>query len=137
MTEKGGFMDIGVLKQDYQVWVQFMDAEILIRYVGIEELRQILKQATRKSWDRKHQPIEEFDPIEGNRLLGRPAVRDWKGITMEGKEFPYGTENCDFLMTKWGEFSKFINDTCTDLQSLMDAEKEAKTKNSSLTSGQE
>ncbi|MBI4822669.1 MAG: hypothetical protein HY805_00335 [Nitrospirae bacterium] len=130
-------MEISGLKDDYHVWVSFMDAEVFMRYVSIDELRQILKKATKTSWDRKHQKADELDPVEANRLLGRACVRDWKGITMEGKEYPYSPENCDFLMSKWMEFSRFVNETCTDLQALQDAEKERKTKNSLLTSGQD
>jgi len=129
-------MDIGLLKRDdFQVWVPFMDAEVLIRYVSLDELREINKKATRVSWDRKHQKTEELDTVEANRLLGRAAVRGWKGITMNGEEFPYSEENCDFLMTRWLEFARFVNEVCIDIQALMDAEKERKAKNSLLTSG--
>ena len=132
-------MEIGALKQkDFQIWVPCMDdAEVLIRYIGIEELRGIMKATSRRDWDRKHQPIEAVDTAAANRLLGRAAVRGWTGITMDGDDYPYTPENCDFLMSKWLEFSRFVNDICIDLQSLMEAEREAKTKNSSLTSGQD
>jgi hypothetical protein len=131
-------MDIGALRQDdYQVWVPFQDAEVLVRYVSLDGLRNIAKKATRITWDRRHRKVEELDPGESNRLLGREAVRGWKGITMEGEEYPYTPENCDFLMQRWAEFSRFVNDVCVDLQGLMDAEREEKVKNSALTSGQD
>lgn len=131
-------MDIGALRQDdFQVWVPFMDAEVLIRYLSLEELQAISKKATRASWDRRHQKTETLDTIEANKLLGRAAVRGWKGITMNNVEFPHTEENCDFLMTRWFEFSKFVNNVSIDLQALMDAEREQKVKNSVLTSGQD
>jgi hypothetical protein len=130
-------MEIGALKQDdFQAWIPFQDAEVLIRYVDIEELRRLNKQATKTAWDRRHQKTEELDALEANRLLGRASVRGWKNITMDGEEYPYTPDNCDFLMQKWFEFSRFINEVCTDLQAMMDAEKEAARKNSLLTSGQ-
>lgn len=131
-------MDISALKQDdFQVSVPFMDAEVIVRYVSIDELRKINKQATKTTWDRRHQKTDELDSLEANRLLGRACVKGWTNITMEGNPFSYSHENCDFLMEKWFEFSKFINDICTDLQALIAAEKEQKIKNSLLTSGQD
>jgi hypothetical protein len=129
-------MDISALKHDdYQVWVTFLDAKILIRYVSRSELFAIAKQSTKRSWDRRHQPIEEVDYDESNRSVGRAAVRGWENITMEGKDFPYTPENCDFLMTRWGEFSRFVNEACIDLQGLVAEERMQKEKNSSVTSG--
>jgi hypothetical protein len=131
-------MDIGALKRDdFEVWVRFADdAEVLIRYLSPEDLREIAKKATRISWDRKHRKVDEVDVMESNRLLGRTAVRNWKGITMEGKEFAYTPGNCDFLMQRWHEFSKFVGDACVDLQTLMEEERQQMEKNSSPTSGQ-
>ena len=130
-------MEIGALKQDdFQAWIPFQDAEVLIRYVDIEELRRLNKQATKTAWDRRHQKTEELDALEANRLLGRASVRGWKNITMDGEEYPYTPENCDFLMQKWFEFSRFVNEVCTDFQAMMEAEREVKRKNSLLTSGQ-
>jgi hypothetical protein len=124
-------MEIGALKRDdFQVWVFFEDAEVLVRYVSLEELREISKKSTKVSWDRRSRKTEEPDSMEANRLLGRAAVRGWKGITMEGEEYPYNEENCDFLMTRWTEFIKFVNDVCVDLQALVEHEKEERKKNS-------
>jgi phage pi2 protein 07 len=124
-------MEIGALKRDdFQVWVLFEDAEVLVRYVSLEELREISKKSTKVSWDRRSRKTEETDSMEANRLLGRAAVRGWKDITMGGEEYPYNEENCDFLMTRWTEFIKFVNDVCVDLQALVEHEKEERKKNS-------
>ena len=124
-------MEIGILKiKDYKLWLKFLDAEVLMRYVNIEELRDIYKRASKTSWDRRHQKTEELDAAEANIQLGRAAVKDWNNITLDGEEFPYTPDNCDFLMSKWGEFSKFVNDSCSDIQALAEAEKESKIKNS-------
>jgi len=132
-------MDISALKKDdYQVWVPFMgDAEVLIQYVSLDSLRRLMTKAmmTKILWDGKPRKNSEVDAVEANRMLGRAAVRGWKNITMENEDYPYSPENCDFLMSHWLEFSRFVNDICIDLQALMEAEKEQKIKNSSLTSG--
>ncbi len=131
-------MEIGALKRDdFEVWVRFMDAEVLVRYVSLEELQRIGKKATRREWDGKHRPLETMDALEANRLLGRAAVRGWKGLTVDGAEFPFSPENRDLLMTRWSDFAKFVGDACTDLQALAGEERRRLEKNSVLTSGQE
>jgi hypothetical protein len=130
-------VEIGELQERFEVWVPFQeDAAVLIKYVPLEELRTINKKVTSRGWDRKHRPEETTDTAEANRLLGRAAVKDWKGFTMKGAEYPYSPEHCDFLMTNWLEFSKFVNDVSIDLRALQEAEAEARAKNSGPTSGQ-
>jgi len=125
-------MEIGVLgKDDLLISVPLAeDAEITLRYVSREELREITKKATKITWNRKHEPKEEFDPVQADLLLGRAAVRGWKGLTMEGEEFPYSPENCDLLMRKWTEFARFVSETCMDLQRLQEEEKKRRLGNS-------
>ena len=131
-------MDISALqKDDYEVWVPFLDGKVLIRYLSREELLTLNKQATRTAWDKGHQPQKEHDPVRADILLARKAVKGWEGFIMNGQDYPYTPENCDFLMTKWVDFARFVNEACTDLQALMDAEKAESEKNSSGTSGQE
>jgi hypothetical protein len=55
---------------------------------------------------------------------------------MEGEEYPYTEENCDFLMARWYEFARFVNDACVDLRALQEEERRRAEKNSGLTSGQ-
>jgi hypothetical protein len=131
-------MEIGGLqREDFQVWVPFGDdAEVLIQYVPREVLQQIRRKATRITWDRKHQKEEQFDPIKADELLGRNAVKDWKGLTMNGEPYPYSPENCDFLMRKWVEFARFVNEVCVDLEALVEEERRQKVKNSVTSSGQ-
>jgi hypothetical protein len=130
-------MEISALqKDDFEVWVPFLDGRVLIRYVSREELVSLNKQATETTWDRKHQLHKENNPVRADILLGRIAVKGWEGFTMNGAPYPYTPENCDFLMTKWVDFARFVNETCIDLQALMDAEKAEAEKNSSATSGQ-
>lgn len=129
-------MDIAALNQeDFQVWVPFMDAEVLLRYVPLEEVQRIHRKAVRRSWDGKHRLVENLDALEANRLLGRAAVRGWRGITLEGRDYPYSEEHCDFLMGRWLEFAKFVGDVCLDLQALQQEERRRREGNSGLTSG--
>jgi hypothetical protein len=127
-------MDISALKnEDFEVWMPFMDAEVALRYLDIEELRKVQKQATKISWDRKGAKEEDLDSSELSRLLGRAAVRGWRGITMEGQPYAYTPEHCDFLMSRWLEFATFVADAALDLGKLVEAQERGKEKNSVLT----
>ncbi len=133
-------MEIGGLKkQDFEVWVPFGEegdpARVLVRFVSRAELQDIRRKATVTSWNRQHQKEEQFDGLKADVLLGRAAVRGWEGFTMEGADYPYSPENCDEIMKGWGEFARFVNNVCVDLQALHDEEAKQKAKNSSGTSG--
>ncbi len=130
-------MDIGVLiEETFQAWVPFdEDAEVLFEYVPRDELQQLSKKATRISFS-KHQRVEEMDAALADKLLGRLAVKDWrprpgkKGFTIKGAPFPYSPERCDLLMSKWQAFARFVNETCVDIELLMEGERVQIEKNS-------
>lgn len=131
-------MELGKLQQnDFEAWVPFGDdAEVLIRYVSRDELKAIARKSKKISF-LNHQKTEEFDDLKADISLGRAAVKDWKGFTMNGEPLPCTPENIDLLMTKWNAFAKFVNETCIDFEMLMQQEKDKTVKNSLLTSGQE
>ena len=130
-------MDIGVLTEEtFQAWVPFdEDTEVLFEHVPRDELQQLSKKATRISFS-KHQRVEEMDATLADKLLGRRAVKGWrprpgkKGFTNKHDPFPYSPENCDLLMTKWQVFARFVNETCVDLELLMEGERVQIEKNS-------
>lgn len=124
-------MDITCLLRDrFEVWVPFLDGRVLVRYVSREELLRLDKEATELTWDRAGRIGRDRDPIRADILLGRAAVRGWEGFTADGLPYPYTEENCDFLMGRWVEFARFVNETCVDLQVLVDAGKGEAEKNS-------
>ena len=125
-------MDISKLTNNdpVQVWVPFgEDTEVLIQYVSREELRAIYRKSKETAFV-KHQKVETVNDGKADILLGRAAVKGWRprpgksGFTAKGEEFPYTPENCDLLMTRWTDFALFVNDICTDLNALTDADKE-------------
>ncbi len=137
-------MEIGVLTKSnpLQAWVPFGDdCEILIEYVPRSDLQVIYRKATKTIY-KNHQKTEEYDQTEGDKLLSRRAVKDWrasqggKGFVNDGQPFPFTPENVEILMTKWNEFARFVNDACCSLETLVQQGKEAVEKNSSITSGQ-
>ena len=136
-------MDISGLKQEtLTAWIPFDDdTEVLIAYVSREDLREIGKAATVTRFV-KHHKSDTFDQAEADRLLGRKAVRDWRflpgrpGFTDQGAPFPYSAENCDLLMSRFNEFSNFVNAACIDFSRFIEEERETDEKNSSATSGQ-
>lgn len=112
-------------------------ATVSIRYVSTETLRKIAKKATRRTWQ-DHKAVEELDADEANRLLGRAAVAGWSGFpTYHGEPLEYSPEVCDRLINKWGAFSRFVNDSCTDYQTLVDAQRDDSKKNSAPMSSSE
>jgi hypothetical protein len=131
-------MDIGTLTDEsFVADVEFMDGvTVRMKYVPRDRMAELVRKATAVRYDRKtHRREEEFDPVEGNVLLGEAAVVGWSGLEKDGKPFPFTTENRDLLMRKWGEFSRFVNDVCVDLEALTAAAREESRGNCSRTSG--
>jgi hypothetical protein len=131
-------MDLDALLDgtDLIATVPFGDAgaTVSIRYVSQETLRKIARKATKRTF-KDHKAIEELDADEANILLGRAAVAGWSGFPLyHGESLPYSPEACDRLINKWGEFSRFVNDVCTDYARLVDAAREDTKKNSANTS---
>ncbi len=133
-------MDIEALRdKDIEVWVPFNDASILMRYVGLDELREIRQSATVRRWprgevegQRQAEPEAALDLAEEGRLFGRAAVRGWKGLTLKGEEFPFSPDNCDLLISRWSEFARFVGEVSLDLKRL-EHERMEKSKKKSLT----
>lgn len=130
-------MNISILKKDtIQAWFPFGDdAEVLIQYVPREELQKMRNKARKISFQ-NHQKVEIFDSTEADKILGNIAVKDWNGFTSGGQPFPCTPENIGLLMTKWNEFSLFVNESCVSLEGFIQKEKEETEKNSLSTSGQ-
>ena len=128
-------MEIGALtkSEPLQAWLPYdEDTEILIQYVPRDVLQGIYKKAMQNV----------YKPELADRLLSERAVKDWrksengKGFTLDGQPYPFSAENAAFLMTRWNEFSRFVNDACINLDLLVRQEKATVAKNSSNTSGQ-
>ena len=121
---------------DFAVWVEYNDdVSVLIKHVPRESLAGILKQATRTTWDKHHQPENSVDNIKYGELVGDAAIVDWTGLVDGDQPFPCTQENKKLLMRKWTNFAKFVSDLSSDLDRLMESEKESARKNSSTTSG--
>ncbi len=121
-------MDVSALDDEgLEVWVTFLDAEVLMRYVGLDEVRRIRQHATLRRWpysevegQRQGKPETCMDLAEASRLLGRAAVRGWKGLTLKDEDFPYSAENADLLMARWGEFARMVGEVSLDLMKFME-----------------
>ncbi len=123
-------MELGNLGAELEVWASFgEDGSVLVRHIPKDELLAISKKATKRRWS-SHQMIEEVDPILANRLLGRAAVRDWKNLTMGGEPFPFTPENLDMLMDRSYQFSNWVNQVVTDVQTFLETRREESEKNS-------
>jgi hypothetical protein len=123
--------------EDLAVVMPFGDdgATVTIRYVPQAELLKIARKATKRTW-KDHKAVEELDADEANRLLGRAAVAGWSGFpTYHGEPLEYSPEVCDRLINRWGAFSRFVNESCTDYARLVDAQRDDTKKNSASMSG--
>jgi hypothetical protein len=113
-----------------QAEVPFNDkVTVIVKHISRERISTLLKQSTKITFDNRHQKIEDVDNIKFGELLGVEAIAGWTGLESEGATFPCTDENKRLLMRKWTDFAKFISDICTDLEALLDAEKEAVRKN--------
>lgn len=120
---------------EIEVWVEYSsEVFVLVRHVSREALTAILKKATKTTFDHKHQKQEEIDNIRYGELIGEAAIADWTGLRAGSEVFPCTPENIHLLMRKWADFAKFISDVSSDLERLIDAEKESVRKNSGSTS---
>lgn len=118
-------------------WVPYdKDASVLVEYIGREDIIAIGKQATMTTV-RNGQKSEEYDPVLASVMLGRRVIKDWKGFTENGQPFLCTPENIELLMRKSGQFARFVDEACTNLQKITDLEKEETAKNSGNTSGQD
>lgn len=130
-------MDLaGLSDEGIEVWVSFNDAEVLLAYVGLDGLLAIRQRASTSHWaqERQGEPEERLDHAEANRLLGRAAVRGWRGFTLAGEDFPYSPENADLLMLRWSGFARFVGEVALDLVRLEEERLAASKKKSLHTS---
>lgn len=104
------------------------DVTLQLRHISREELRDIFKEASVTRFV-NHQKTEEFDPLKADCLLGRAVITGWSGVKDGDQDAPCTPETIDILMTSHNTFAKFINDICTDIDQLVQQEKEAARKN--------
>lgn len=105
---------------DLMITARFEDAVVRIRQVGRRELEQIRERATRHCLE-EGRLESAFDACLADVLLGRAAVRGWRGFTRNGKPLLYSRRNRDLLMRRFAGFARFVNDTVLRLLALEDA----------------
>jgi hypothetical protein len=124
--------DVSSIKssEEKTVWVQYNDeVAVLVRHIPREKLSGILQQASRTTWDKHHQPESTIDNIKYGELVGDAAIVDWTGLVDGDQPFACTKENKQLLMRKWGNFAKFISDLSSDLDRLIESEKDSARKN--------
>lgn len=94
------------------------DTEVHIEYMSRQGLKKINKKVP------KAKGFMELDEVDCfNVLVGRKAVRlgwrhmknhDHPGLVVAGEPYPFSQENLDTLMLYSLDFSKFVNERCTD-----------------------
>jgi len=107
------------------------DTEVLLAYIDRQGLQKINTKTIKAG---KLTGTAQAD--YSNCLLGHKAVKGWRkikdhdhpGLIVKGQPLPFSLENIDLLMTKSLEFSRFVNERCTDAE-LFDIEDEEEPKN--------
>lgn len=101
---------------------------VQLRHISRDELLSISKQC-RITRFVNHQKVEEIDSVKGDCLLGRAVIKGWSGIKAGDEDALCTPDNIDLVMTRHNTFAKFINDICTDIDTLVQEEQEAERKN--------
>ena len=133
-------MDISAIKKDkFQAWVPFDDdVEVLINYVPRDELVAIGKASVVVSLDQTtRKETRDYDAISADVRIAVAAVANWRnrktkggtGFTVDGEPFACTPKNIKLLVTKWGEFSKFVGSACVDVAGLAARQREQSEKN--------
>jgi len=126
-------MEISALMETpMDTWVKFQDAEILMGFLSVDEVREIMKKNTNRTYYSGKGESgfkEKLDSDSAALELGARVVKNWKGITLKGKPCPFSAEKRDLFMTKWPEFGSFVADTCNDIAVFGEQEREADEKN--------
>jgi hypothetical protein len=137
-------VEVGLLADEYEVWMPFKDAGVLIRYLP-HALRERL---TAESMERAKvgektvdgRPVPEVEETYNVNVFledyGRAAVKDWKGFTKNGEPLPFSREACDEMMKYWIEFRDFVVQSARSFDAMFAEEERARLGNSSATSGQ-
>lgn len=116
--------------EDMVVWVPYNDmVTVGIKHIPREKLSGMLKQATKTTWDKHHQPEQTVDSIKYGELVGEAAIEGWTGLMVGDQELPCTSENKKLLMRKWTNFAKFVSEYSSDLDRLIEIEKESARKN--------
>lgn len=123
-------MEIGSFDKEMTAWFDYgRDAEIEIAFFPKDELTKLIKRHTRTTYKRGVQSTETDDE-RANIELGVKVVKNWKGLTQEGNEFPYSVDNCVELMRKDYNFSNFVNERCVEIDEFISRRDEAAIKKS-------
>lgn len=116
---------LAIFTNDREKWVPFdEDTEVLIRFIGKEELTAINRKAEKAAKLAGGDSSEIF-----NRFLAEKSVLGWRNVSDHNDpgieipdpnndrvwiKWPFTPENRNYLMKKSIPFSTFVNATCTN-----------------------
>lgn len=135
---------ISTNEQSYEMWIEFKDFEIKIRYIDKAELQSIMKRSKVRKFDRRtHQPLENYSDEKLSRHLAH-LILDWRGLTLEklaelvpievqaseaDKPVPFSEKNAETLVQQAYGLDNFLMATVTDLQAFREEKLEEEVKN--------
>jgi hypothetical protein len=145
-TKKG--FDVGaILDEEFSAWIEFVEgAELHIRYLSPDRINEINKKVKKPKRDKQNrikknkgtgEAIMYIDPVEANVALCKNAIIDWRGMVLNGKEYPCTDENKEALARGYGLLVETVIEVCDDLEELQKAKAKALEGNSGSTSDAE
>jgi hypothetical protein len=148
MTENKKGFDVGaILDEEFSAWVDFVEgAELHIRYLSPDRINEINKRVEKPKKDNKGrvkknkrtgETIPHIDPVEANVALCKNAIIDWRGLVLDGEEYPCNDENKEKLARRYGLLVETVMEVCDDLEELKKAKDKAIEGNSGSTSDAE
>ncbi len=73
---------INTNEESFEVWFEFRDFEIKVRYMDKSKLNKMLERSKVRRYDRRtHQPLEDVSDEKLCRNLAQLII-DWRGLTL-------------------------------------------------------
>lgn len=92
-----------------------------VRILTQADITEIRKQTRSKKPNRQGMIVEKVDTEREQELMWGAGIVSWKGVELEGKDFPCNTKNKIFLMSKCPEFAIIVTDAIDKLNTALEA----------------
>lgn len=118
-------------------WFDFGDAKICLRVLNTAELRNLDKECTIKKATFKTNEVGQMQRVSWSEMdddkymvsIWKTCIIDWKGIHVNGVEFPCNDENKVYLMNNSTQFAAFVSKSLRSLRKDVEEEEKEEVKN--------
>jgi len=134
-------------REEASAWIPFFEGfEVRLAYLSRSDLQAIVRKSRRRTWDERHQPVDEIQ----EELLAKnlcPYILDWRGLTpdvlarllpldrakLDFDELPCMDENKITMIREVYGFADFIQENLTSFARINEARVEEVRKNSTTS----